>query len=125
MKARNNSGIHPSYKRLADAASQFGVDGEATITAKLKYKDQQKVNNWQRRGVSKDGALDAERYLGCPATWILDGSTLIESIPTVRNVILEMCELAKNLDDESVSAINFLLRKMQGINYAIRLDTSI
>lgn len=32
------------------------------------------VTNWKRRGVSKDGALDAEREFGCSAVWVLEGT---------------------------------------------------
>lgn len=31
------------------------------------------ITNWKSRGVSRDGALKAERKFGCAASWILDG----------------------------------------------------
>lgn len=31
------------------------------------------ITNWKSRGVSRDGALKAERMFGCAASWILDG----------------------------------------------------
>lgn len=34
---------------------------------------QQRLNGWQSRGVSKQGALEAEKLLGIPAVFILDG----------------------------------------------------
>ena len=119
MNDKNKKQQHPSYKRLAEDAAKFGIYSEADLAAALKSTDQQKVNNWQRRGVSKDGALDAERHLGCSATWILDGQLpenfrmrISATDPVVRHVILEMCALANNLDDDSVRTINSLIRKM-------------
>ena len=67
------SGLHPSYARLVDAAASRGIIGELALCRALGYAEQSKVNNWQRRGVSKSGALDAEKYLACSAVWILDG----------------------------------------------------
>lgn len=31
------------------------------------------ITNWKSRGVSRDGALKAERIFGCAASWVLDG----------------------------------------------------
>lgn len=118
---------HPSYLRLAEAATLLqGIRGEAALAGALKSSDQQKINNWQRRGVSKDGALDAERYLGCPATWILDGvsppceawSRLTMS-PEKKSAILEerievreLTALANKMDPDSVKALILMLRKL-------------
>jgi len=119
MNDKNKKQQHPSYKRLTEEAAKFGIFCEADLAAALNSTDQQKINNWQRRGVSKDGALDAERHLGCSATWILDGQLpgnfkmqIIAAVPVVRHVILEMCALANNLDDDAVRALNSLIRKM-------------
>lgn len=32
------------------------------------------MTNWKSRGISKQGALQAERMYGCSATWVLDGT---------------------------------------------------
>ncbi len=119
--------IHPSYQRLMYAAERLrGVHGEAALTSALHSTDQQRVNNWQRRGVSKDGALDAERFIGCPATWVLDGkmppcdaweklnlpAAEQEKPVYEREDIRELRELAARMDRESVKAITAMLRKL-------------
>jgi hypothetical protein len=54
-------------KGKADAINDFrdlGLKlGESSAT----------ITNWKSRGVSRDGALKAERMFGCAASWILDG----------------------------------------------------
>lgn len=69
----NARGEHPSYARLVDAAAARGIVGELAVCRALNLGAQSIVNNWQRRGVSKSGALDAEKYLSVSAVWILDG----------------------------------------------------
>jgi len=31
------------------------------------------MTNWKKRGISKDGAIEAERLFGCSARWVLTG----------------------------------------------------
>ena len=58
---------------MVDAAARRGIVGELAICRALHLATQATINNWQARGVSKSGALDAEKYLGCSAVWVLDG----------------------------------------------------
>lgn len=127
METTDKDAIHPSYQRLMYAAERLrGVTGESSLTSALHSTDQQRVNNWQRRGVSKDGALDAERFIGCPATWVLDGkmppcdaweklnlpAAEQEKPVYEREDIRELRELAARMDRESVKAITSMLRKL-------------
>jgi len=127
MTHDERSSLHPSYVRLIEAAQILrGVRGEAALTIALRSTDQQKVNNWQRRGVSRDGALDAERYIGCPATWIIDGKlppceaweklnapkAEQEPPPYERDDIRQLRELAEKMDAESVKALVLMLKKL-------------
>jgi len=130
LEAEPTSTNHASYQRLAKAAAVLrGIYGEAEITKELRLESQQQVNNWQRRGVSKDGALDAERYIGCPASWILDGEFPIgcswekvigvpEKNPPLkhRREIDELTRLAKTLDAETVKSLVLLVKKLQANN---------
>lgn len=119
--------MHPSYRRLMDAAASLrGVYGEAALTEALHSNDQQKINNWQRRGVSKDGAIDAERYIGCPAIYILEGTmpplddwTKLQKIlaeqnpaPYERAEVRELRDLAMSMDTESIRALILLMKKL-------------
>jgi hypothetical protein len=63
---------HASYQRLFDSFELRGVTPQASIARALNRSDQV-VGNWSKRGVSQDGALDAQRAIGVSATWILDG----------------------------------------------------
>lgn len=56
----------------ADAIRDFADLGEALgVTSAV-------LTNWKRRGISKQGALEAERRWGCSATWVLDGAGPVE-----------------------------------------------
>lgn len=124
-----DSKAHPSYQRLSAAAAiLLGVYGEAALSKALHSNDQQKVNNWKRRGVSRDGALEAERYIGCPATWILDGKFprncdwekvcrepgATYELHAERAEIEELLNLARKLDRDSVRSLSAMLRKLTG-----------
>jgi len=68
--------MHEQTRRLYEAARQTKrLDSrfEPTSLARLLNVAVQNVNNWGRRGVSKDAAIEAQRVLGISATWILDG----------------------------------------------------
>lgn len=70
--------MHPTVIRLLDyarkatkgspkAVSDFvDLQGLLDVTSAV-------MTNWKSRGVSKDGALKAERMLGCAANWLLTG----------------------------------------------------
>lgn len=128
MTLTDRTKLHPSYQRLMEAAAKLrGVHGEAALTTALHSTDQQKINNWQRRGVSKDGALDAERFIGCPAVYILDGTIppcdewqrlraaqqAGKPIPPYeRDDVRQLRELAQSMDPESVRALVMLMKKL-------------
>jgi len=62
--------VEGSFGRLMQAASTRGVDMQAQLARKLNERDQV-VGNWKVRGVSRDGALAAQRVLGISAVWVL------------------------------------------------------
>lgn len=73
--------MHPSLQRLLEAAIQASAQmpvGKRVLTlsdlrAQMEA-SHQTMNNWQERGVSKDGALQAEAMYGCSPSWVLFGS---------------------------------------------------
>lgn len=118
-----------SYQRLVDASEKLhGIYGGMALTKALHYSDAQLVNNWQRRGVSRDGALDAERYLGIPATYIIDGTlppcqewqrlkavtnAAEQPVATYEsNELRELNELGRAMDNESLRALLMLMKKL-------------
>jgi len=65
--------MHDTMKRLYSAADAImRVTGQKAV-ADLLGESQQTVNNWENRGVSRDGRLKAQATFGCNATWIETG----------------------------------------------------
>lgn len=66
--------MHPSMDRLYAC---FGIHpaekGAPTRLAGAMNRSPQVITNWSARGVSIDGAIEAERLSGNGAAWILDG----------------------------------------------------
>lgn len=71
--------MHPSYIRLMEAAKMAtgGTAREVHRPADLARdinESPQRIHNWRTRGVSKEGAIKAEKLYGVSATFILDGA---------------------------------------------------
>lgn len=65
--------MHQTMTRLYLAAKELrGITGQSELARALN-KSPQTVNNWEARGVSKQGMLEAERKIGCSAVWIGTG----------------------------------------------------
>ncbi|MEY2689170.1 MAG: hypothetical protein RL375_3368 [Pseudomonadota bacterium] len=72
---------HPSFVRLLSCAQAATaelppaqrVKTAADLKRALSWAPQ-RLTNMKTRGVSRDGALEAERLFGCPATYVLDGA---------------------------------------------------
>lgn len=65
--------IHETAARLLEAAKILkGAEGPSDV-ARLLGVSPQKVTNWKSRGVSTEGMLDAQRLIGCSATWLQTG----------------------------------------------------
>ena len=66
--------MHESAARLYLAAKELrAVEGQTPVAALIGAETPQTLNNWEVRGVSKEGALLAQAALGCDALWILYG----------------------------------------------------
>lgn len=62
--------LHPSCARLYSVAAEIGDDAPAKVSARLNV-SAQVLQNWESRGVSRDGALQAQAVYGCDANWLL------------------------------------------------------
>ena len=79
---------HASFQRLYDAALQVTahlspsrrIQDEKGLRKALNLSPQT-ANNWKNRGVSQEGAIDAQRNLGVSAIWVIDG----KGPPTASN----------------------------------------
>ena len=66
--------MHPSMARLYACFSiQPAEKGAPTRLATAMNRSPQVITNWSARGVSIDGAIEAERLTSKGAAWILDG----------------------------------------------------
>lgn len=70
--------------------------------------------NMQTRGVSKDGALEAEAVLGCPASYVLEGGPLPHMTSALRLVVSEktpLYEVAHAVNHLPLEAVPLLTRE--------------
>lgn len=59
--------------RLLAAAARRDIHGPSALASALNESDQV-VTNWSRRGVSRGGAVKAEKLLGISSFWVLTGT---------------------------------------------------
>ena len=64
--------IHPSVAGLYEAARLRGHDAPAVVARALNV-SAQRLQNWEERGISKEGALAAQRLYGADANELLEG----------------------------------------------------
>jgi phage repressor protein C with HTH and peptisase S24 domain len=65
--------MHPSAERLYAAAAKLGDTSTGAIAKRMNL-SVQTVQNWETRGVSRDGALLAQLTYGDDANWLLGTS---------------------------------------------------
>ncbi len=65
--------MHESAVRLHQAAAAVGVEGSSAIASRLD-ETPQTVYNWERRGVSAEGAIKASVVFNCSAAWLRSGT---------------------------------------------------
>lgn len=58
--------LYEAAERIRDAAGQSAV-------ARVLNVSPQQLNNWEKRGVSFEGMLNAQETLGCNAVWLRKG----------------------------------------------------
>lgn len=88
-------GMHPQMKRLYEAAAELkGISGQSSLARALNVSPQV-VKNWESRGISKQGMMDAEATIGCSWLWlktgqgdmtkgVLDEGSNLEEAPELR-----------------------------------------
>lgn len=65
--------MNEQMKRLYDAALEMrGIASQAELARALNTSSQT-INNWESRGISKQGLLSAQRDLGISASWLETG----------------------------------------------------
>ncbi|MGI4862021.1 MAG: LexA family protein [Janthinobacterium lividum] len=65
--------MHATMTRLYQAAAQLtAATGQSSLAALMNHSPQT-LNNWESRGMSQKGMLEAERMMGCSAVWLKTG----------------------------------------------------
>jgi phage repressor protein C with HTH and peptisase S24 domain len=73
FSAEKIDGMHETMERLYLAAKELAETEGQTAVANLLNASPQKVNNWEARGMSKEGMLIAEERIGVSAHWLRTG----------------------------------------------------
>ncbi|GLR26532.1 LexA family transcriptional regulator [Limnobacter litoralis] len=70
--------MHIQMKRLYEAAKALkNISNQSELARHLNVSPQT-VNNWEERGISKQGMLTAQKTVGCSAVWLETGQTPME-----------------------------------------------
>lgn len=78
--------MHEQMIRLYQAAKELrGIDTPSDL-AKLLNQSPQTINNWEKRGISRDGLLDAPGIIGCRAEWLRKGAGPMEGDDSVSEL---------------------------------------
>lgn len=65
--------MHGSMERFYQAAAMLkGWRGKAELARRM-GESSQTLNNWERRGMSPRGMVNAEEKIGCSAVWLKTG----------------------------------------------------
>jgi len=66
--------MHEQMRRLYQAANELKeITGQSELSRAMNTSPQT-INNWEARGISKSGILEAEKIIGCSALWLQTGS---------------------------------------------------
>lgn len=83
MAAMAKKLVHPSVQRLYDVAKLADAKAPAQVARRLNI-SAQTLNNWEARGISKEGSLLAQQVFGCNANWLVTGEGR-QTTPMVRD----------------------------------------
>lgn len=73
--------MHPTMQRLYQATATAGTNLLQAELARRLNTSSQVVNNWESRGISQKGANHAQAEFGVSATWILNGTGPMRTVP--------------------------------------------
>lgn len=123
--------MHPTTERLYKAADLLaGTSGQSAV-ARLLNISPQTMKNWEERGVSKQGMIDAQNVIGCSATWIASGNGEIshDGQPAASDGVPKRCiDLAvaiSRLDDAEFHALSNLVKVMSAQSNTVQASESV
>jgi len=99
-------------ERLYAAAEKLkGIKGQSRL-ARLLNASPQTVKNWESRGISKQGMLEAQRAIGCSALWIETGEGDMIFNQPARTHDPQPHNRQSDYYDENIAAIIYMLFKL-------------
>lgn len=113
--------MHEQMKRLYEAAKrQKGLEGKSAV-ANLLNMSPQALNNWEARGMSKDGIFAASEILNISAIWLAEGKgspDYEQSVDSLidNNLSFRPVTIAEPNDSEWVEVRKVQLRLAAGIS---------
>lgn len=120
--------MHPSVVRLLDyvrrktAGTSNPVSDFGGLQVRLEISSAT-MTNWKSRGISKDGAIKAEREFGCSVNWLLTGEGAEDARPAGARPEPVEVDLDNHPDLERVRRVK--LRLQAGVNgFALDADES-
>lgn len=71
------------------------------------------MTNWKSRGISREGALQAEREYGCSGSWLLTGEGAAErgsrltpsSRPTITDAVVALARALQEVPEDALDTI--------------------
>lgn len=95
--------MHATMVRLYEAARSLKNLETPTDVARALNQSQQTINNWERRGMSRVGMIEAQKHIGCSATWLQTGKgsmTYDASIRTANDTASGLSDRIKAVLEE-------------------------
>lgn len=97
-------------KRLYEAAEALrGLKGQSEVARALNASPQT-INNWEVRGMSKAGMLNAQSVIGCSATWLATGEG---EMALTRTAPGQMRVVAVDKDDPAFVQVPMVKLRLQ------------
>jgi hypothetical protein len=97
--------------RLFEAAKVLHNLTEPHQIAKRMHISQQTLKNWESRGISDVGLLDAEQYIGCSAIWLRTGKgDMCRGAP-----LNKLCQRGPIYDVEPVNKTAYVIDGIRGL----------
>jgi phage repressor protein C with HTH and peptisase S24 domain len=100
--------MHMQMTRLYEAAKLLkGIEGQSEV-ARAMNASPQTLNNWEARGMSKSGMLDAQTLFGCSANWLATGEGVMTFVTQSNLKVLPV-----NTDDPDFLQIPMVKLRLQ------------
>lgn len=106
--------MNAQMTRLYKAAKELkDINGQSELSRAMNASPQT-INNWEARGISKAGLLDAEKIFGCSAIWLQTGSGEMQSnegslrannLPQLHPDIQAVIKMMEETDDGGRSRV--------------------